>query len=71
MNGLYAQLEWLPRPPPDFPARVRSLDQGEGPLGQRIQALAQYALDLNQLLKLATAMERLRARAEPLEALVP
>lgn len=70
MNGLYAHLEWLPRTPEDFTARVRNLEHGEGPPGHRIQALAQYALDLNQLIKLAKSVERL-GRAGPIEALIP
>jgi FkbH-like protein len=71
MNGLYATLEWLPRAPADFAARVKNLEHGEGPPGRRVQALAQYALDLNQLTRLGKAIDRLRSGGGPIEALVP
>lgn len=71
MNGLYTHLEWLPQAPEDFATRVKNLDHGDGPPGRRIQALAQFALDLNQLIKLAKAIDRLRSRGGPIEVLVP
>jgi FkbH-like protein len=67
MNGLYTHLEWLPRVPPDFSSRLKDMVRraADEPAGPQIQALAQYALDLNQLTKLATAMGKLRAASDP------
>jgi FkbH-like protein len=69
--GLYAELAWLPRPPEDFPARCRSASDQEGSLGLRIQALARYALDENQLTRLAKLITGARAERLSLSPLVP
>jgi FkbH-like protein len=69
--GLYAELAWLPRPPEDFPARCRSASDQEGSLGLRIQALARYALDENQLNCLARLIAGARQRGPSLSPLVP
>jgi FkbH-like protein len=71
MNSLYTELQWLPRAPEDFSARLKALARAEGPLGCELQALALHALDLNQLTKLARAMARLSADGRPLHPLVP
>jgi len=71
MNELYAELQWLPRPPHDFSARLRSLGESEGALGQKIQALAGHALDLNQLTKLAKVIGKSREAGRSLDPLVP
>jgi FkbH-like protein len=73
MNGLYTHLEWLPRVPPDFTARLKDALRGpaDEPAGPQIQALAHYALDLNQLTKLATAIHKLRSAGRSLAPLVP
>ncbi|MGC9293565.1 MAG: HAD-IIIC family phosphatase [Acidobacteriaceae bacterium] len=71
MNALYAELQWLPRAPRDFPARLKSLDGSTGPLGRELQALALPALDLNQLTKLAKAIGRARQNSRSLEPLAP
>lgn len=52
MNPLYAELHWLPRPPPDFAAQVAELRNALGPIGRPLQSLASSALNLNQLTRL-------------------
>jgi FkbH-like protein len=73
MDSLYSELQWLPRAPREFSQRLKALAYSEGQLGHELQALAQYALDLNQLTKLAQAIERVRAEAgdKSLDPLVP
>jgi FkbH-like protein len=68
---LYTELAWLPRPPEDFRARCRSLSGQEEGLGLRIQALARYALDENQLNRLAKRIARAQERGLSLLPLVP
>ena len=64
----HAELSWLPPPPEDFAARCRALDNDDAiPAGQRIRALAGYALDENQLTRLA----RVIGRTAKLTPLVP
>jgi hypothetical protein len=60
MNPLYAELQWLPRVPKDFSGKLKSLGDSPGPSGRAIQALASYALDLNQLTKLAKVIDKAR-----------
>jgi FkbH-like protein len=70
--GLYAELAWLPRPPEDFYARCRSAsEEEEGSLGLSVQALARYALDENQLIRLAKLVAGARQRRPSLSPLVP
>ncbi len=71
MRALYVELGWLPRAPEDFSARVRALLSAEGDAGGEFQALAQHALDLNQLTKLARALVKARSEGKALEPLVP
>jgi len=63
MNSLYSQLQWLPRAPQDFSERLRALGSSPGPLGRDLQALTSHALDLNQLTKLAKALDKARGNA--------
>ena len=53
MNAIYAELRWLPKTPENFSTRVKRLATAEGPIGREVQALASYALDLNQLTRLS------------------
>jgi FkbH-like protein len=69
--GLYAELAWLPRPPEDFHARCRNVSEQEGGLGSSIQALARYALDENQLARLAKLIGEARQQRRSLAPLVP
>jgi FkbH-like protein len=71
MNPLYAELQWLPRAPVDFPARLKALGNSGGPVGRELQELALHALDLNQLTKLAKAIGRLHSDGKPLAPLTP
>jgi FkbH-like protein len=75
MDSLYSELQWLPRAPREFPERLKALAHLEGPQGRELQALALCALDLNQLTKLAKAIEKARTKASAggrsLDPLVP
>ena len=71
MNHLYAELQWLPGVPQEFSARLKSLGSSAGPLGHELQALASHALDLNQLTKLARAIDRARSEGRSLDPLMP
>ena len=71
MNPLYSELQWLPRAPRDFSERLKALRNSTGPLGRELQALALHALDLNQLTKLAKAIDRARAEGRSLDPLTP
>ena len=68
MTCLFADLAWLPRPPETFLERVKQLPQSSA-AGRDLQAQAQYALTLNQLIRLAKALEQWR-RKDP-AALAP
>jgi FkbH-like protein len=71
MNSLYTELQWLPRAPQDFSARLKSVADATGPIGPGLRALALHALDLNQLTKLAKAVDHARSEGKDLEPLVP
>jgi FkbH-like protein len=68
---LYAELQWLARPPEDFSKRCRALREGQGEAGREIRALASFALDENKLVKLANAVESLRSSPGRLRPLTP
>ena len=71
---LYQSLYWLPRPPADFAARCRaSLESGDSgaELGKQLQALASYALDDNDLDRVAKLIAESRARGRSLSPLIP
>ena len=72
MNDLYSDLRWLPPAPADFAAQCRALQcNGDDPLGPRIRALAGFALDENQLTRLAKAIERSQRDNRSLAPLTP
>ncbi len=71
MSLLYSELQWLPRVPQEFPERLKALGSSTAPLGREIQALAMYALDLNQLTKLAKAIAKARSDGKALDPLTP
>ncbi|HZL52453.1 MAG TPA: HAD-IIIC family phosphatase [Terracidiphilus sp.] len=71
MNTLYSELQWLPRVPEDFAGRLKALGNSASPLGRELQALASYALDLNQLTKLAKAIGVASLDGKSLDPLVP
>jgi FkbH-like protein len=71
MNSLYVELQWLPRPPEDYSARLKAWAQSPGPWGRELQALALHALDLNQLVKTAKSIDQMRLDGKSLEPLTP
>lgn len=71
MNPLYAELHWLPRVPADFSARLKALAGASQPIGRELQALALPALDLNQLTRMAKAINKARAEGKSLDPLTP
>ena len=75
MNQLYTELQWLPRAPDDFSARLKAVSNLAESIGGPLQSLATHALDLNQLTRLAKVIEKSRASRTPdvtrLHPLVP
>jgi FkbH-like protein len=70
-NSLYANLSWLPPPPADFAAQCRAaLDSTEN-LGNRLRALASFALDDNQLNRLSKVIGKAQQAAESVAPLTP
>jgi FkbH-like protein len=70
VNSLYSELQWMPPTPKDFSDRLKALGNSPGPLGLELQALAQHALNLNQLTKLAKAIAQANAEGRSLDPLV-
>ena len=52
-SQLFADLAWMQRPPADFGRKCRSILEGNDSGCQRLRALANCALDTNQLVRLA------------------
>lgn len=71
MNTLYAELEWLPQAPSDFVQRVKSLDSGGASIIHEIRTLAGYSLNLNQLIRLANAITKIKTHSSALDELQP
>jgi FkbH-like protein len=71
MNALYSELQWLPRAPQDFSERLKAIGSSSGPVGTDLKLLASYALDLNQLTKLAKVVGKARGEGKSLEPLTP
>ena len=71
MNRLYAELQWLPRAPLNFSAKLRELKDADDAIGLKLQALATHALDLNQLTKLSNAVVRAQTEGKTLSPLTP
>jgi FkbH-like protein len=70
-NTLYTELQWLPAPPSDFRERLKAAGASAGPIGQELQTLASYALDLNQLTKLAKLVANARSAGKSVDPLQP
>ena len=70
-SSLYSELSWLPQAPQDFTGQCRLLAQADGPLGTRLQRLANHALTGNQLSRLAKALAEARRSGKPLAPLTP
>ena len=71
MTSLYTDLQWLPQAPRDFSTRLKALGASQVPAGHAVRALAVHALDVNQLTKLAKAIDKIRAQGSSLEPLAP
>jgi len=62
---LYTTLAWLPPAPDDFSAQCRALAvAAPEEAGRRIRLLANHALDLNQLIRLAKSIQLARSASE-------
>src|SRR5579871_4492830 len=71
MKALFTTLQWLPQPPVDFNQQLKSAAAQESFDALGLQFLAQHALDINQLTRLARLKARLAARTASLQPLVP
>ncbi|ABF39420.1 HAD-superfamily phosphatase subfamily IIIC [Candidatus Koribacter versatilis Ellin345] len=71
MNALYSELRWLPRGPEDFTRQLKSVGESEETLGSALQRLASFALDLNQLTKLAKVVAKAQSEKRSLAPLIP
>lgn len=71
MNSLYSELRWLPRAPREFREKLKALENSTVDLGRELQSLASYALDVNQLTKLARVMAKMCGEGKSLHPLVP
>ncbi len=70
LNSLYSELQWLPPSPSDFSARLRRISASEWTSGFEIQSIASFSLNLNQLTRLASVMEK-KAPSSNLAPLTP
>jgi len=70
-DDLFASLSWLPARPADFSVRCRALSEQPGDLGRATQALANFALDENNLNRLAKAIGQARAAGRSFAPLTP
>jgi FkbH-like protein len=68
---LFRDLSWLPKSPPDFNSRCRALADNPTDFGWRLQRLASFALDENQLNHLANLTAKARKAGVDLRPLVP
>ena len=66
MNNPFEHISWLRRPPTDFAQKAVAANSFA-----ELKDLATYALDENQLLRLATKLKQLLARGDDLPPLVP
>jgi FkbH-like protein len=71
MSSLYSELQWLPHAPAAFAETLKALGSSGDVLGNELQALALHALDLNQLTKMARAIDRARSNGKVLDPLIP
>jgi FkbH-like protein len=71
VNPLYSELQWLPRPPHDFSTLLKAAAKSGESQGSEIRSLASFALDLNQLIKLAGVIGKACLEGRSLHPLVP
>ncbi|MBB5315606.1 HAD-IIIC family phosphatase [Tunturibacter empetritectus] len=70
-SSIYADLFWLPKSPENFSSLCRSVLEDDHGLGRRLQGLAKYALNGNQLGRLAKVLAKARADGMSLAPLTP
>ena len=72
MSGsIYVNLSWLPKAPQSFSPDCRAALESKEELGQRLQNLAKYSLNGNQLCRLAKVISTARGTGRSLESLTP
>ena len=71
MNTLFTELQWLPRVPEAIAKRLKAIGGSADAVGNEVQALASYRLDLNQLTKLAQTMDKARWAGRSMDPLAP
>jgi FkbH-like protein len=71
VNPLYCELLWLPRPPHEFSSLLKAAGSSGETSGSEIQRLASFALDLNQLTRLAKVIVKARSDGSSLQPLIP
>jgi FkbH-like protein len=71
VNQLYTELQWLPRPPQDFSTLLKAAASSGELRGSVIRSLASFALNLNQLVKLAKVVVNAQSQGKALSPLVP
>lgn len=69
MPNQISTLPWLVQPPADFSAKCRAFTVDTSDLGRSLQAVANCAMDGNQLQKLANAIKKLQASGASLQPL--
>ena len=70
-NSLFTNLAWLAQPPADFNQQCRGIRDEPAEIGRRIRKLASYALDINQLHRLAKVISQARQDGFSLGPLSP
>jgi FkbH-like protein len=73
-TDLYTSLSWLPRPPADFSELCKKISSdtvASTGLGSRLQTLASYGLDENQLNRLSKVITKAARSGESLKPLTP
>src|ERR1700733_8808496 len=70
-TDLYTDLGWLVPAPADFKQRCEALLKAEGEAGGAVRALAGYALNENQLVRLARTLDKLQRDGRSLAPLAP
>ena len=70
-SSIYANLFWLPKPPQSFSSECRTVCDTNDDLGRRLQGLARYSLNGNQLARLAKVLGFARKNGQALAPLTP
>jgi FkbH-like protein len=71
MDPLYAELKWLQQPPNDFSQRLKIFSSAEAPAGLELRELANFGLNLDQLIKLAKAVAKIKSSGKTIDGLIP